>query len=198
MFHYIKGAVAHIEPGLVVIDAMGVGYAVNTSYTSASSVKVGDNATFYTYLHVREDIFDIYGFAKQQELAAFRQLISVSGVGPKAALAILGVVTAEKLAWCVESGDEKTLCTAPGVGKKLAQRMILELKGKLGADSDTGFAFADTASPSAAGGESYDRAIAALGALGYPRATAVQALKGAATESMSTDEMVRLALKNLF
>ena len=131
MFYFIRGTVAHTAPGLVVIDANGVGYALNTSYLSASSVKTGDTATFYTYLYVREDIFDLYGFATQEELTCFKQLIAISGVGPKAAAAILGVVTPQKLALAVVTGDEKALCQAPGIGKKLAQRIILELKDKM-------------------------------------------------------------------
>ena len=89
MFYYISGKVAVIEPGMVVIDAGGVGYALNTSYTSARSVKTGEQATFYTYLHVREGIFELYGFARREELACFKQLIAISGVGPKAAMSIL-------------------------------------------------------------------------------------------------------------
>ena len=117
MFYYISGKVAVIEPGMVVIDAGGVGYAINTSYTSARSVKTGEQATFYTYLHVREGIFDLYGFGRREELSCFKQLIAISGVGPKAALAILGAVTPEKLALCVISGDEKALTAAAGIGK---------------------------------------------------------------------------------
>ena len=134
MFYYISGKVAVIEPGMVVIDAGGVGYALNTSYTSARSVKTGEQATFYTYLHVREGIFELYGFARREELSCFKQLIAISGVGPKAAIAILGAVTPEKLALCVISGDEKALTAAPGIGKKLAQRILLEMKDKMSKD----------------------------------------------------------------
>ena len=97
VFYFVKGKVEIIDANLVVIDAGGVGYAINTSTTSASSVKRGDQAIFYTYLHVREDIFELYGFASQSELNCFKQLISVSGVGPKAALAILSAITPERL-----------------------------------------------------------------------------------------------------
>jgi Holliday junction DNA helicase, RuvA subunit len=197
MFYYIKGTVAHIEQSLVVIDAGGVGYALNTSYTSASTAKVGDSATFYTFLHTREDIFDLYGFATQSELSCFKQLISVSGVGPKAALAILGALSPEKLALSVVSGDEKALTAAPGVGKKLAQRIILELKDKLGATplEASDFAGGDTAALPTGG--AMDNALAALAVLGYPRSAAAQALKGAEA-TLGTDELVRYALKRLF
>ncbi len=200
MFYYISGKVAVIEPGLAVIDAGGVGYAINTSYNSARSVKPGDQATFYTYLHVREGIFDLYGFVRREELSCFKQLIAISGVGPKAALAILGAVTPEKLALCVISGDEKALTAAPGIGKKLAQRILLELKDKMSKDqlesagSASGIAMPELAAP----GGAMEDALAALAVLGYPRAVAVQALQGVDTAGLATDEIVRAALKRLF
>ena len=131
MFYYVKGKVAICEPGLVVIDAGGVGYAVQTSATSASQVQPGDNATFYTYLHVREDIFDLYGFITRDELDCFKLLLGISGVGPKAALSILSVTNPASLALAVLTDDQKALSAAPGVGKKLAQRIILELKDRM-------------------------------------------------------------------
>jgi Holliday junction DNA helicase RuvA len=197
MFYYIKGTVALVEPGAVVIDAGGVGYALSTSLTSAGMVKTGESATFYTYLHVREDIFELYGFARQEELRCFKLLISVSGVGPKAALSILGVVTPDRFALCVITGDEKSLTAAPGVGKKLAQRIILELKDKLAGGA---FLAGDSVSAGEAPppGSAYEDAVAALGVLGYTRAVAMKALQGAEIAGMSTDEIVRFALKRLF
>ena len=200
MFYYISGKVAVIEPGMVVIDAGGVGYAINTSYTSARSVKTGEQATFYTYLHVREGIFDLYGFGRREELSCFKQLIAISGVGPKAALAILGAVTPEKLALCVISGDEKALTAAPGIGKKLAQRILLEMKDKMSKDQleaasgASGIVMPDLAAP----GGAMEDALAALAVLGYPRAVAVNALQGVDTVGLATDEIVRAALKRLF
>jgi len=200
MFYYISGKTAAVEPGMVVLDAGGVGYAINTSYTSARSVKTGEQATFYTYLHVREGIFELYGFARREELSCFKQLIAISGVGPKAALAILGAVTPEKLALCVISGDEKSLTAAPGIGKKLAQRILLELKDKMSRDqleaagSASGTAMPELAAP----GGAMEDALAALAVLGYPRAVAVNALQGVDTTAMATDEIVRAALKRLF
>ena len=200
MFYYISGKVAVIEPGVVVIDAGGVGYAINTSYTSARSVKTGEQATFYTYLHVREGIFDLYGFGRREELSCFKQLIAISGVGPKAALAILGAVTPEKLALCVISGDEKALTAAPGIGKKLAQRILLEMKDKMSKDQleaasgSSGIVMPDLTAP----GGAMEDALAALAVLGYPRAVAVNALQGVDTAGLATDEIVRAALKRLF
>ena len=200
MFYYISGKVAVIEPGMVVIDAGGVGYAINTSYTSARSVKTGEQATFYTYLHVREGIFELYGFVRREELSCFKQLIAISGVGPKAALAILSAVTPEKLALCVISGDEKALTAAPGIGKKLAQRILLEMKDKMSKDQleaasgPTGVAMPTFTAP----GGAMEDALAALAVLGYPRAVAVNALQGVDTSGLATDEIVRAALKRLF
>lgn len=200
MFYYISGKVAVIEPGMAVIDAGGVGYAINTSYTSARSVKTGEQATFYTYLHVREGIFELYGFARREELSCFKQLIAISGVGPKAALAILGAVTPEKLALCVISGDEKALTAAPGIGKKLAQRILLEMKDKMSKDQleaasgSSGIAMPELTAP----GGAMEDALAALAVLGYPRAVAVTALQGVDTAGLATDEIVRAALKRLF
>lgn len=198
MFYFIKGTVALSEPGLVVIDAGGVGYGIMTSLTSSAQAQVGQQAMFYTYLHVREDIFDLYGFATREELDCFKLLIGISGVGPKAALSILGVTPPANLALAVLTDDQKALSAAPGVGKKLAQRIILELKDRMsksqlesasGAPVDTGIA-----SPA---GSVYDDAAAALMVLGYSKAESLAALKGA-DPSMSVDEMVRAALKKLF
>lgn len=198
MFYYIKGTVAHVEPGMVVLDAGGVGYAISTSYTSASSVKKGDQAQFFTYLHVREDIFEIFGFATQEELNCFKMLIGISGVGPKAALAILSAISPSKLALSVISGDEKALTAAQGVGKKLAQRIILELKDKL-AKTELA-ASSEAALPEemlAPGGNAAAEAISALMVLGYSRAEAAQALKGIETEGLPVEELIRLCLKKL-
>ena len=200
MFYYISGKVAAVEPGVAVIDAGGVGYAINTSYTSARSVKMGEQATFYTYLHVREGIFELYGFVRREELSCFKQLIAISGVGPKAALAILSAVTPEKLALCIISGDEKALTAAPGIGKKLAQRILLEMKDKMSKDQlesasgSSGIAMPEMAAP----GGAMEDALAALAVLGYPRAVAVNALQGVDTAGLATDEIVRAALKRLF
>lgn len=200
MFYFIKGTVAQIEPSLVVLDANGVGYGVRTSMTSASQVKTGDKATFYTYLYVREDIFDLYGFASREELQCFQQLIGISGVGPKAACAILSAVTPGKLALAVISDDEKALCAAPGIGKKLAQRILLELKDKMakGQLEAASFAGADVSAVSMGTNPAYDDAVAALAVLGYPRAQIVTALSGVNTSGMQTDDIVRAALKKLF
>ena len=132
MFYYLNGTVAHIEPYLVVIDCGGVGYACRTTSYTLSALKKGEKGKVFTHLNVREDAMELYGFATQEELNLFQQLISVSGVGPKAALSILSSNTPANLALSIITGDEKALTCAQGIGKKIAQRVILELKDKLG------------------------------------------------------------------
>ena len=131
MYYYVSGTVAHVEPYLAVIDCGGVGYACRTTSYTLSQIKKGDKAKLHTCLSVREDAMDLYGFATQEELKLFQQLISVSGVGPKAALGILSSSSPANLAMSIITGDEKSLTAAQGVGKKIAQRVILELKDKL-------------------------------------------------------------------
>ena len=131
MFYYVSGTVTEIEAGLAVIDCGGVGYACATTNYTLSQLKKGAPAKLYTYLNVREDAMELFGFIDQNELRSFKLLISVSGVGPRAALAILSAITPQQLALAVVTDDAKALTAAPGIGKKIAQRVILELKDKL-------------------------------------------------------------------
>ena len=169
-----------------------------TSLTSSSQVKVGQQTTFYTYPHVREDIFALYGCSSWEELDCFKLLIGISGVGPKAALSILGVTTPSGLAMAVIADDQKALSAAPGVGKKLAQRIILELKDRMSRGQLESAAGVDASELVPAAGSAADDAIAALMVLGYSRADAMMALKGVDLKSMTVDEIVRAALKKLF
>ena len=197
MFYYVEGKVAHIEPYLAVIDCGGVGYACRTTSYTISQIKVGEVKRLYTYLNVGDGIFELYGFAGEQELNSFKQLISVSGVGPKAALAILSVGTPESLTMAIITGDEKALTAAPGVGKKLAQRIILELKDKIAKETQ------EIGLPSAAGGAAAGiggkaaEAAAALAVLGYSQQDISVALKGVDVENLPLEEIVRRSLKNM-
>ena len=198
MFYYISGKVAATEPGMAVIDAGGVGYAINTSYTSARSVRTGEQATFYTYLHVREGVFELYGFVRKEELSCFRQLIAVSGVGPKAALSILSASTPEALATAIITGNEKALMVAQGIGKKIAQRVILELKdklakGQLPAAEESYGGTGVTVIPQ----DKTSEASAALAVLGYSPAEITAALKGLDLEKLTLEEIVRQALRKM-
>ena len=132
MFYYLKGRVALIKPYLAVIDCGGVGYACHTTLKTIAALNPGDEAKLFTYCNVREDAFDIYGFVSESELECFKLLIGITGVGPKAAISILSSSSPEDLAASVVSGNEKALTVAPGIGKKLAQRIMLELRDKMG------------------------------------------------------------------
>ena len=131
MYYYLSGTVAHVEPYLAVIDCGGVGYACRTTTYTLSQLKKGEKAKLFTYLSVREDAMELYGFSSQEELKLFQQLISVSGVGARVAIAILSSSTPSNLAMSIITGDDKALTRAQGVGKRIAQRVILELKDKL-------------------------------------------------------------------
>ncbi len=200
MFYYLDGTVAEILPYLAVIDCGGVGYACMTTNNTLSRLKKGQRGKLYTYLHVAENAFGLYGFASQAELNSFRQLIGVSGVGPKAALAILSVGTPETLAMAIITGDEKVLTAAPGIGKKIAQRIILELKDKLAKESAAaGLDFSGGAS----GGNvltytsKATEAAQALSVLGYSSAEVSQALKGVDAETLPLEEIIRQSLKKM-
>lgn len=195
MYYYVNGTVAEIGPNLAVIDCGGVGYACATTNYTLAQLKRGEQAKLYTYLHVREEIFDLYGFSTQAELSSFKMLLGVSGVGPKAALAILSSGTPDQLALSIVTGDEKSLTGVPGIGKKIAQRIILELKDKL-AKEQTGFdARMGTLSPIPAGGKTQE-AASALAVLGYSSQEISAALKGV-DAALPVEQMIRIALKKM-
>lgn len=198
MFYYLNGTVAHVEPYLAVIDCGGVGYACRTTNHTISKLNVGKLSKLYTYLHVREEVFELYGFISESELGCFRMLIGVSGVGPKAALAILSSNSPEGLAMAIVSGNEKALTSAPGIGKKIAQRIILELKDKLAKGQlTTGggetFAGGITVIPENKASE----ASAALAVLGYSSNEIATALKGIDLDALSLEEIIKQALKKM-
>ena len=196
MFYYVSGTVAEIGPNLAVIDCGGVGYACATTNYTISRLKKGERAKLFTYLHVREEIFELFGFSSQQELSSFKMLIGVSGVGPKAALAILSSTTPNNLALSIVTGDEKALTAAPGIGKKIAQRIILELKDKL-AKEQTSFSSDGPVPVIASGGSNKaGEASAALAVLGYGTPEIAAALKGVDMEQ-PLEEIIRQALKKM-
>ena len=199
MYYYVSGEVAHVEPYLAVIDCGGVGYACRTTTFTLSQIKKGDKAKLFTYLSVREDAMDLYGFASSEELKLFQQLISVSGVGPKAALSILSAGTPAHLALAIITGDEKSLTAAAGVGKKLAQRIILELKDKLTKGQTVSAAGESVAGPAVTiiPQNKLSEASAALAVLGYSQAEINVALKGIDIDNQSLEQIIRLALKNM-
>lgn len=199
MFYYLDGTVAEILPNLAVIDCNGVGYACKTTNQTLSTLKKGQKGRLYTHLNVGENIFELYGFASQRELNSFKMLIGVSGVGPKAALAILSVGTPESLAMAIVTGDEKSLTAAPGVGKKIAQRIILELKDKMAKETAGGLDFSGgkgAAAPVLFASKASE-AAQALAVLGYSSQETAVALKGLDMENLPLEEIVRQGLKRM-
>ena len=199
MFYYLDGTVAEILPGLAVIDCGGVGYACKTTNNTLSRLKKGQKGRVYTYLNVGEGIFDLYGFATQNELNSFKMLLGVSGVGPKAALAILSSGTPETLAMAIVTGDEKALTAAPGIGKKIAQRIILELKDKMAKETAAGLDFSGGKGAPAAPmfTSKATEAAQALAVLGYSSQEAAAALKGVDVEGLPLEEIIRQALRKM-
>lgn len=196
MFSYLSGTVAELEPNLVVMDVGGVGFSCNASLNTIAKLKAGISAKIYTYLNVREDALELFGFYDKDELESFKLLTSISGVGPKVALSILSAVTPAALALAVTTGDEKPLLAASGVGKKVAGRIILELKDKMAKSTfDIGEISrgAFVPAPSGADGE----AAEALSALGYGRDEIGAALRGVDTSGMSVEDIIKLALARL-
>lgn len=197
MLYYLKGTVAHLAPNLAVMDCGGVGFACHTTSYTLSQLQAGSEAKLYTYLNVREDAMELFGFASENERSCFQMLISVSGVGPKAALSVLSASTPEGLAAAIITGDEKTLTAAPGIGKKIAQRIILELKdklakGQLPAEGERG-GMAVTVIPQ----DKTSEASAALAVLGYSAGEIAAALKGLDLEALPLEEIIRQALRRM-
>lgn len=197
MFYYIEGTVAVIGQNLAVIDAGGVGYACTATTSTLSRLEAGKKSRLYTFCYIKEDAFDIYGFHDLNEKRCFELLISVSGVGPKAALSILSSCSPESLAMAIIGDDETALTVAPGVGKKLAQRIILELKDKVSKESaamkSSGYIppSGDVNQPAAKQRE----ASAALAVLGYSQAEISAALRTIDTSALTVEEIIREVLK---
>ena len=206
MFYYLSGKLALLKNDLAVIDVGGVGYKLTISGTTYEampanrSVKDPPIVKLFTYLAVREDGLELFGFATETELATFRLLITVSGVGPKAAMAILSHLTPEKFALAVCTDDKKTISKANGIGPKTAARVILELKDKLMKENGS-FAGEAPASIAAVASPVKNNKLAeatdALMVLGYSRAEAMAAMKDMDIAKMELEEIIRLSLKRL-
>lgn len=195
MFYYVDGTVSVLQTGLAVIDCGGVGYACHASQNTISKLKIGTKARLLTYLNVREGIFELYGFIDEEEKSCFEMMIGVSGVGPKAALSILSVAPPDRLALSIITGDEKMLTQAPGIGKKIAQRIILELKDKLAKEQSSFDARGGTVTPIQSGGK-VQEAASALAVLGYSSQEISAALKGVDT-ALPVEEIIRQTLKKM-
>ena len=198
MFYHIEGTVAELEPALAVIDCGGVGYALSITMNTASNLHIGAKVKLYVAESIGETNFDLFGFYTKSEKRCFDMLISVSGIGPKAALSILSYNTPENLALAIMNGNEKALTVAPGIGKKIAQRVILELKDKISKDSEIQSVSASSFTmPVSAADSNVNDAIAALNVLGYTGAEIAPAMKKLDTASMSAEQIIRAVLKQM-
>lgn len=196
MFYHLEGIVSDIDINLAVIDCGGVGYAVNTTANTLSRLKVKEKTKLYISEYIKEDCFDLYGFATLSEKRCFEMLLTVSGIGPKAAQAILSTSTPEALAMAIMNGDEKAITVAQGVGKKIAQRVILELKDKVSKEANV-VAAEMPAVLTPADGDSRNDAVAALMVLGYSAPEINGVLRRMDVSGMTTEQIVKIALKNL-
>ena len=195
MIYSVRGDLILMDAGYAVVECGGVGYRVQTSITTQKQLKLNTEVMLYTYMNVREDAMELFGFASKNELSTFKMLIGITGVGPKVALAILSELSSEQIAMCVSSGDSKTLTRASGVGPKLAQRIVLELKDKIkGAAAVEGFevgkgsVIADTGN--------VPKAVAALAVLGYSAAD-VTPILSKLDPNMSVEAMIAATLKQM-
>ncbi|MBR0140973.1 MAG: Holliday junction branch migration protein RuvA [Ruminococcus sp.] len=199
MIYSLKGKLALKETNLAVVDCGGVGYGCKTSYNTVSRLgSIGSEVMLYTSLQVREDSVELFGFLTQQELNCFKMLISVSGVGPKAAVSILSDMDVHSFAFAVASGDSKAFTRTKGVGAKTAQRIVLELKDKISSESLTGSVSSDMQAynmPSASvSASSVSEALEALMVLGYSQSEVVPVLRKL-DPSLNTQDLIKEALK---
>lgn len=207
MFYYIEGKLAHLDYTFAVLDVHGVGYKLTITQTTYESmpphlsVSEAPTVRLYTYMAVREDDIELYGFASEAELEAFKLLITVSGVGPKAAIAILSVFSPDKLAITIMNEDTKAIAKANGIGAKTAARIILELKDKVsksfGNTATVPSSVGSNAPAMPVGSSNLSDAQSALLVLGYTKSEVIAALRGVDISNKQTDDIIRLALKNL-
>lgn len=196
MIYSLNGEVTHLEQNLIVVECSGVGYACRSTSTAVSRAVIGEKIKLYTYLNVREDAVELFGFSDESELNCFKMLLSVSGVGPKVAIAILSDLKPQEFALAVVNDDSKTITRAQGVGSKLAQRIILELKDKLKKDGSFASADIPKIDLSATANNAVSEAMTALMVLGFSNSQAQKALSGV-PDGLSVQELVKEGLKRL-
>lgn len=196
MIYSLTGKVVALDRNGLAVQCGGISFFCFSTMNTLKNVALNTETTVYTYLNVREDAMELYGFSTPNELDSFKQLITVSGVGPKAALAILSVLTPDKLALSIASGDAKAITKAQGVGAKIANRIILELKNKFSTELTEEQSELVGAVQMTAGAENVGEAIEALVQLGYSRSEAAAAL-GKLDSTLPVEELIRQALKSL-
>lgn len=196
MIYSLNGTLTYTDPNTAVVECAGVGYGCRVTYNTLRKLPETGNPVFlYTYMNVREDAVDLFGFVEKEELEMFKLLISVNGVGPKAAIAILSELSPNAVVVAISTGDAKTITRANGVGPKMAQRIVLELKDKVGASvSDD---LDDAVSVVAFAGDDKKEAISALVSLGYSSSEAQKAV-AKCKDSVGVEQIIKEALKYLF
>ena len=200
MIYYLNGPVAVLEPGFAVIECGGVGYGCRITAFTAGQLKLNQTAKLYVTESIREDAFDLYGFINREEQRCYELLTGVTGVGPKAAMAILSTGGPQNVTLAIMTGDEKLLTAAPGIGKKIAQRIILELKDKIVTiGGDAMGAPVGSALFAEPNNEVLDSAVAALSMLGYTAAASQKVVKAILKEqpSVSVEAAIKEALRRL-
>lgn len=197
MFYHIEGKVTEIEPNLVVLDCGGVGYALNATLNTVSRVSLGEKIKLYAAESIGENNFDLFGFYSKEEKRCFEMLTSVSGIGPKAALSILSYNTPDGLALAIINNNDKALTVAPGIGKKIAQRVILELKDKIGKELSSSADIQLPAVSAPAQSSTMNDAMAALTVLGYSSSDVAPALKNIDTANMTAEQIIKAVLKQM-
>ena len=197
MFYHLEGTVTELSHDTLVLDCSGVGFEITITPNTASSMKRGDKGKVYITESIGENNFDLYGFLTWREKQFFKMLTSVSGVGPKAAMSILSYNTPDSLAISIVNENEKALTACPGIGKKTAQRIILELKDKFSKEiASEGLPASSVVSVShGKAGGAYDDALAALAMLGYSTADVAPVLRQISTENMTSEQIIRAVLK---
>ncbi len=197
MFYSVRGKLIHMDSSTAVVECGGVGYNCQTTMNTLKNLRLGDEVTLFTYLNVREDAMELFGFSAKTELDTFKTLIGVSGVGPKAGLAILSELSPEQVAMAIATDDIKTITRAQGVGKKIAQRIVLELKDKLAkslSSEDTSLPSAAAAANAAMG--NIPKAIEALGVLGYAPAD-VSGILAAMDSALPVEQLIAQTLRQM-
>lgn len=194
MLYSVRGKLIHTGVSSAVVECGGVGYHCQTTLNTLRNLKLNTEVTLYTYLNVREDAIDLFGFSTQTELETFKNLISVSGVGPKAGLSVLSELTPEQVAMAIASDDIKTITRAQGIGKKIAQRIVLELKDKLAKSVQT--QSTQTGSAPVSTGGNIPKAVEALGVLGYQPSDVTPVLSQL-DSSLPVEQLIALTLKQM-
>lgn len=195
MFYHLEGIVSEITPESAVIDCGGIGFNVLITPNTASRLHKGEKSRIYISESVGEDHFDLYGFMSQNEKKYYELLITVSGVGPKAALSILSCNSPDSISAAIAAGNETIFTACPGIGKKTAQRIILELKDKVAKISDTSFEPVQNLSSRPAAKSSFNEAVSALSVLGYSNSDFIPILKQIDLEGKSTSDIIKEVLK---